>query len=119
MNSCLIDFDYIDFDYLEANSCNINFKRGSYRHNDSLVDQIKTLENELFFDTQTTFAEKVILLKENENDPYIPQTIVNEINIKRFNCQFCLTKSYKVDGTAKTNHEKICSFNLVNKVSKA
>ena len=57
-----IDYDYIDFKYLEANSLNINFRRDKEWKSSPCLDEIISLEEQLFHDTELTFAEKASYL---------------------------------------------------------
>ena len=58
-----IDYDYIDFKYLEANSLNINFRRDKEWKSSPCLDEIISLEEQLFHDTELTFAEKSVIYK--------------------------------------------------------
>ena len=60
-----IDYSWIDFDYLSVNSKNVNFHREKeYLYSSNLEKKI-SLEEELFFDLDLTYEEKIILLVDN------------------------------------------------------
>ena len=90
-----IDYDYLNFDHL-TNNGNINIHRDKEWKFSSNLEEKLTFEQELFFDLETTYIEKQILLK-NKNccDP---------------KCKYC-QKKFKLFGKALINHEKKCFFN--------
>ena len=95
-----IDYDYIDFKYLEANSANINFTLDKEWKKSSCLDEIRSLEQELAFDTDLTFEEKKVLLKSSRRDDIEPK------------CKFC-SKLFRISGKALINHESKCLFNPI------
>ena len=94
-----IDYDYIDFKYLEANSLNINFRRDKEWKSSPCLDEIKSLEEQLFHDTELTFAEKSVIYKYKEK--------------LKATCKYC-AKEFKILGKSLLNHESKCSFNPKN-----
>ena len=94
-----IDYDYIDFKYLEANSLNINFRRDKEWKSSPCLDEIKSLEEQLFHDTELTFAEKSVIYKYKEK--------------LKAACKYC-AKEFKILGKSLLNHESKCSFNPKN-----
>ena len=93
------DEDWIDFDYLKANRININFRRDKEWKISLPLDELASLEEELFFDPYLTFQEKSVLLKQNLG-PNKPEPF----------CNYC-SKEFKRVGKALFNHEAICPFN--------
>ena len=61
------DEDWIDFDYLMSNNANINFLRNKEWKYSLPLDELASLEDELFFDKYLTIQEKSVLLKDNNS----------------------------------------------------
>ena len=99
MDNIPFDEDWIDFNYLKANRININFRRDKEWKFSLPLDELASLEEELYFDPHLTFQEKSVLLKQNEgpnkSEPF---------------CKYCL-KEFKKVGKSLFNHEAICYFN--------
>jgi hypothetical protein len=53
------DEDWIDFIYLKANRININFRRDKEWKFSLPLDELASLEQELYFDPHLTFQEKM------------------------------------------------------------
>ena len=101
MENTPFDEDWIDFDYLKANRININFRRDKEWKFSLPLDELASLEEELYFDTHLTFQEKNVLLKQNEGSSK-PEPI----------CKYC-SREFKKVGKSLFNHEASCPFNPV------
>ena len=99
MDNIPCDEDWIDFNYLKANRININFRRDKEWKFSLPLDELASLEEELYFDPHLTFQEKSVLLKQNEG-PNKPEPF----------CKYCF-KEFKKVGKSLFNHEAICYFN--------
>lgn len=101
-NRNMYDVDWLDFDYLKDNRININFRRDREWKYSLPIDELESLEQELFYDKYLTFQEKSILLKEDEG-PNKPQPY----------CRYC-SKEFKRVGKPLFSHEAACFFNPEN-----
>ena len=93
------DPNWINFEYLEANRVNINFKRDKEQKTSLPLEELSSLEEDLYYDKHLTWQEKSVLLKEKVNN-----------NLPEPCCKFCL-KTYKAIGKCLFKHESICFFN--------
>ena len=89
-------------EYLIANKANINFRRDKEWKDSLPLDELASLEEELFFDKYLTIQEKSVLLKLEEG-PIKPLPI----------CKHC-SKAFKKFGKPLFSHESICLFNPDN-----
>ena len=83
-------------EYLKANKANINFRRDKEWKDSLPLDELASLEEELFFDKYLTIQEKSVLLKLEEG-PIKPLP----------NCKYC-SKVFKKFGKPLFSHESIC-----------
>ena len=98
-NQSSYDDDWINFDYLRANNVNINFHRNIEWKCSLPLDELASLEEELFFDKHLNLHEKSVVLKANK-DSSKPEP----------NCRYCL-KEFKFLGKSLFNHQAKCFLN--------